>query len=75
MGRKVSYVKGPIVVAYKTSDRKNAKTKLKIINNKNIDDLLDSNFIIPGINDKCVILSVGIGENFKEDYIKKYNID
>ena len=37
MARDGSYIKAPIVVTFKTSNRSNARTKRKIIRNKNID--------------------------------------
>jgi hypothetical protein len=58
MGRTVSYVKDPVVVAFKTSDRKNAKLKIKVFRNKTIDDLLDCDFVTPGIDENAVILAV-----------------
>lgn len=74
MGRSVSYVKDPIVVVFKTSNRSNTKTKMKIFRNKTVDDLLDCNFITPGIDEDAIILAVGIGEYFETSYKVKYNI-
>lgn len=74
MGRTVSYVKDPIVVVFKTSNRSNAKTKMKVFRNKTIDDLLDCDFVTPGINQDAIILVVGIGESFEIDYKKKFKI-
>ena len=74
MGRSVSYVKDPIVVVFKTSNRSNAKTKIKVFRNKTIDDLLECNFVTPGISEDAIILVVGIGENFEADYKKKFKI-
>ena len=31
------YIKGPVVLVFKNSNRKNAKTKMKIFKNKNVD--------------------------------------
>jgi hypothetical protein len=74
MGRTVSYVKDPVVVAFKTSDRKNAKLKIKVFRNKTIDDLLDCDFVTPGIDENAVILAVGIGECFESEYKNKFKI-
>lgn len=74
MGRSVSYVKDPIVVVFKTSNRSNAKTKIKVFRNKTVDDLLDCNFVTPGIDEDAIILAVGIGEYFETSYKTKYNI-
>ena len=75
MARGTSYPKVPIVIAFATSNRSNAKYKVKVVRNRNIDDLIDCNYIIPGISAKCVIKEVGIGEIFIERYRKKYNIE
>ena len=67
MARDGSYIKAPIVVTFKTSNRSNARTKRKIIRNKNIDEVNDINVKIPGIPDKAVILHIGVGERFIDD--------
>ena len=63
MARDGSYI-FPVVVTFKTSNRSNAKVKQKVIRNKNVDEVLDVNTKIPGIPDKAVILSIGLGEKF-----------
>ena len=74
MARESSYPKIPIVIAFATSNRSNAKNKIKIVRNRSIDDLINCNYIIPGISAKAVIKEVGMGEIFIERYKKKYNI-
>ena len=74
MARESSYPKVPISIAFATSNRKNAKVKVKTIRNRTIDDLIDCNYIIPGISAKCIIKEVGIGEIFIDRYKKKYGI-
>jgi len=74
MAREASYPKVPISIAFATSNRKNAKVKVKTIRNRTIDDLIDCNYIIPGIPAKAVIKEVGIGKIFKERYEKKYGV-
>jgi len=74
MARGTSYPKIPIVIAFATSNRSNAKTKVKVVRNRTIDDLIDCNYVIPGIPAKSVIKEVGMGEIFIERYKKKYNI-
>lgn len=74
MAREPSYPKIPISIAFATSNRKNAKIKVKTIRNRTIDDLIECNYIIPGIPAKAVIKEVGIGKIFKERYEKKYGI-
>jgi len=74
MARGTTYPKIPIVIAFATSNRSNAKTKVKVVRNRTIDDLIDCNYVIPGIPAKSVIKEVGMGEIFIERYKKKYNI-
>jgi hypothetical protein len=74
MARESSYPKVPISIAFATSNRKNAKVKVKTIRNRTIDDLIDCNYIIPGIPAKAVIKEVGVGKIFKKRYEKKYGI-
>jgi len=73
-GRTSTYPKIPIVIAFATSNRSNAKYKVKVVRNRTIDDLIDCNYIIPGISAKAVIKEVGMGEIFIERYKKKYGI-
>ena len=75
MARESSYPKAPIVIAFATSNRSNAKNKIKVVRNRTIDDLIDCNYVIPGIPAKSVIKEVGMGEIFIERYKKKYNIE
>jgi len=58
----------PVVVMFKTSNRSNAKTKVKVINNKNVDEVLDVKTKIPGIPENAVILEIGLGESFIEKF-------
>lgn len=74
MARESSYPKAPIVIAFSTSNRSNAQNKIKVIRNRTIDELIDCNFIIPGIPSKAIIKEVGMGVLFIERYKKKYNI-
>lgn len=74
MAKEGSYPRLPISIVFKNSNRKNAKYKLKTISNKTIDDLVDVNFVIPGIPSKAEIKEVGIGKRFHDKYSKKYNI-
>ncbi len=67
------YAKGmPTVVVFKTSNRSNAKTKMKVIN-KNIDYVLSAKKI-PGIPDIAEWLEVGVGNSFINKYKQKYNL-
>lgn len=62
----------PTVVVFKTSNRSNAKTKIKVIN-KNIDYVLTAKKI-PGISEIAEWLEVGVGKSFVERYKQKYNL-
>lgn len=68
----MAIIKGPISIVFKTSNRSNAKTKMKTYKNKTIDDVLTSK--IPGIPDNAVILEIGMGSVFEEKYKEKYNL-
>lgn len=72
MARESSYPKVPIGIAFSTSNRSNAKHKVKIVNNRNIDELIDSNYIIPGISAKAVIKEVVMGQTLCDRLIEKY---
>ena len=66
------YGKNPVVVVFKTSNRSNAKTKMKVIN-KNIDYVLSAKKI-PGIPDIAEWVDVGVGKSFIDKYKQKYNL-
>lgn len=69
-----TYGKQPVIIVFKTSERSNAKTKMKIFKNKNIDEVLDENVSLPGVPDKAVIMDIGVGENFINQYKTKYGL-
>ena len=73
-GRTSEYAKLPISIVFATSKRSNAKIKIKTIKNRNIDQLLECNFNIPGIPKIAVIKEVGIGKAFHDIYKKKYGL-
>ena len=75
MARGTSYPKIPIVIVFATSKNSNARIKMKTVRNRTIDDLIDCNYVIPGISSKCIIKEIGMGEIFIERYRKKYNIE
>ena len=62
----------PTVIVFKTSNRSNAKTKIKVIN-KNIDYVLSAKKI-PGIPNIAEWLEVGTGKSFINKYKQKYNL-
>lgn len=63
----------PVVMVFKTSDRSNAKTKIKIWNNENIDYIISAP-TLPGVPDNAIILEVGVGESFIDSFKLKYNL-
>lgn len=73
MARTKAYLPGPIGVVFKTSNRSNAKTKLKVFKgNWNVDRVLSEK--LPGVPEKAEILAVGIGEKVIEGYRAKYKL-
>jgi hypothetical protein len=74
MARTSEKLKAIVGVIFSTSNRSNSKIKLKTFKNKTIDDLIDCNFITPGIPEKANIKEVIIGENHIKYMAKKYNI-
>ena len=62
----------PTVVVFKTSNRSNAKIKMKIIN-KNSDYVLGAKKL-PGIPDIAEWLEVGVGRSCVDKYKQKYNL-
>ena len=69
----ISYHKSTITIVFKSSNRSNAKTKMKTFRNKSIDEILDAKRII-GVPDSAVILELGIGKQLEEQYRKKYKL-
>ena len=68
-----AYNKQPVVMVFKTSDRANAKTKMKIWWNENVDYIISAPSL-PGVPDKAVILELGVGETFIESWQSKYSL-
>lgn len=68
-----SYGGSPIVMVFKTSNRSNAKIKIKVWNNTNIDYIVSQDKL-PGVPDKAEILELGVGESFIEKYKAKYKL-
>ena len=68
-----AYNKQPVVMVFKTSNRSNAKIKMKVWNNENIDYILSSPKL-PGVPSIAEILEVGVGEKFVGKYKKEYKI-
>ena len=68
-----SYGGMPVAMVFKTSNRSNAKTKMKVWNNTNIDYILSQDKL-PGVPDKAEILELGVGESFIKKWQLKYSL-
>lgn len=66
------YHKEDVTVVFKTSNRSNAKTKMKTFRNKTIDDILDKKLI--GVPDTAVILEIAMGSLFESRLKSKYKL-
>ena len=66
-----AYGKMPVVMAFKTSNRSNAKTKMKVWNNTNIDYILSQDKL-PGVPDNAVILELGVGQSLIDKWQQVY---
>ena len=68
-----TYSKAPTVMVFKSSDRSNAKVKMKIFN-KNV-DFVNMAKKLPGVPKNAVILELGVGESFIAMWKKQYNLN
>jgi hypothetical protein len=68
----IPYHKSDVTIVFKTSNRSNAKTKMKTLRNKSIDDVLERK--IPGIPDNAVILEIAMGDLFEMKLKDKYKL-
>ena len=68
-----SYGKLPVVLVFKTSNRSNAKTKMKVFNNENIDYILSAPKLV-GVPSNAIILECGVGRSFVEKWKVKYKL-
>ena len=66
-----SYSNQPVVMVFKTSNRSNSKTKIKIWNNENIDYILKAKSL-PGVPPTAIILELGVGVSVISKYKQKY---
>lgn len=67
------YNSTPVVMVFKTSNRSNAKTKMKVWKNQNIDYIMSAPSL-PGVPDKAIVLELGAGESFIKMYKSQYNL-
>ena len=68
-----AYGKMPVVMVFKTSNRSNTKTKIKVWNNENIDYIASAKKL-PGVPKNAIILEVGVGSLLIKQYQEKYNL-
>lgn len=68
-----TYSKAPTVMVFKSSERSNAKVKMKIFN-KNV-DFVNMAKKLPGVPNNAVILELGVGESFIKMWKKQYNLN
>jgi hypothetical protein len=66
------YGKEPVVMVFKTSNRSNAKTKIKVFN-KNI-DYVNNAKKLPGVPETAEILELAVGRSYINKYKKKYDL-
>lgn len=62
----------PITIVFKTSNRSNAKVKMKTFKNRTIDQVLMDK--LPGVPESAQILEIGVGESFIKKYVSKYKL-
>ena len=62
-----------VVMVFKTSDRSNAKTKMKVWSHENIDYIISAPSL-PGVPDNAVVLECGVGEGFIDIFKQKYKL-
>ena len=65
--------KAPVVLVFKTSNRSNAKTKMKIFRNENIDYVLTAPKLV-GVPETAIVVDCGVGNKFIEQYKLKYSL-
>ena len=68
-----AYSKKPVVMVFKTSNRSNAKVKMKIWKNENIDYILTSDKLV-GVPSNAITLELGVGTALIEKWQLKYNL-
>ena len=66
-------IKGSIAIVFKTSNRSNARTKIKTYRKKSIDDILSAKKLV-GIPNNAIILEMGMGTGLEVQYRKKYKL-
>ena len=75
MPRQKSYI-FPVSLVFKTSNRSNAKTKIKVYKTRNIDEIIGDleKGKLPGVPKKAEIITLGLGESIVKKYKQQYNL-
>jgi hypothetical protein len=71
--KKKPYSGQPVVMVFKTSNRSNARTKMKVWNNENVDYIMTAPEL-PGVPEDAIILELAVGEGFIELFNQKYSL-
>jgi len=69
-GRPPKYDPSPIGVSFQKNEK--AKMHVKIVTSRNIDELLECNFEVPGIPKGAIIHDVVIGGKLSQNLLKQY---
>jgi hypothetical protein len=75
MPREKSYMY-PTVLVFKTSNRSNAKTKMKVYKTRNVDEIINDleKGKLPGVPKKAEVITLGLGESMAKKYKQQYNL-
>ena len=75
MPREKSYMY-PTVLVFKTSNRSNAKTKMKVYKTRNVDEIINDleKGKLPGVPKKAEVITIGLGESMVKKYKQQYNL-
>ena len=68
-----AYNKQPVVMVFRTSNRSNAKTKMKVWRNENIDWIITQDKLT-GVPSNAEILELGVGASFIKKYKSEYQL-
>jgi hypothetical protein len=72
MAREKAYPNSPVVMVFRTSNRSNAKVKMKVWKNKNIDQVQEEK--LAGVPENAEVLELAVGTKFIENYKTKYKL-
>ena len=75
MAREKSYIY-PTILVFKTSNRLNAKTKMKVYKTRNVDEIMNAleEGKLPGVPKKAEVLELALGNSFIKKYKQQYNL-